>query len=623
MNPSKIETPRTLATILLFALLAGSVLTAASYQFGLGNQVEQLPLILRAADSHWLSRDFFTNAASIFGPRSYYAQALAFASRFAPLPLLFLLLTLLCNVLVIGLTALTAYALFGAITSLTAAFMVAASLSLQFGSANFLTDSSLTPQLLAMPLSLAALWAILQRRPIVLVILSGLASLMQPLIGLEVGGLGLLVSAILTVYKRARPAAESRSVPLIHLIIGSLIYAVFAAFWIVPASATMQIDARQFIDILAYFRHPHHYVASTFPSAYLIELIFFVSAVSLIWFKLRKEATRSKDALTRIGVLGICILALVVGGYVFVELIPSRLWTTLQTFRLLFVFQWLGTLLFAAYVGTLLQASLRHNNRKALYDALLLISGAASPLLIGALYLLQQIRQPVLRILKMKPILLVRLLAGLVLIYDLTQPVNGLSFVVLVIFFGGFYYAITGASSVTRNAIVGITGMAYMACVGLIMVALFFPLSAPGKFARIAIAPITTFADISGPSADIAHYAQKYTPSDAIFLTPPDWGLFRLLAERAIVIDFKAFPFQDQAMVLWRQRLTDCYGDTAQSGLPAIDVLNQNYTHITDTKLWALQNKYAFEYAVLDAQTPTQFPVLFNTETFKLVRIGF
>jgi hypothetical protein len=135
------------------------------------------------------------------------------------------------------------------------------------------------------------------------------------------------------------------------------------------------------------------------------------------------------------------------------------------------------------------------------------------------------------------------------------------------------------------------------------------------------LAPETDMRVEIAEAAEMAKYARTHTPSQAVFLTPPDWGQFRLLARRAIVVDFKAFPFQDMAMAAWYERLTTCYGTPQATGFAMLPALKGHYAGLDDPRLEALRNRYGIGYAVLYAQTPTSLPVLHATANHKLVAL--
>jgi len=66
--------------------------------------------------------------------------------------------------------------------------------------------------------------------------------------------------------------------------------------------------------------------------------------------------------------------------------------------------------------------------------------------------------------------------------------------------------------------------------------------------------------DLNDDAIEIANFVAANTPENAVFLTPPDFGSFRLIANRAIVADWKSMPFQDIGMDGWWERMQDCYG---------------------------------------------------------------
>jgi hypothetical protein len=125
-------------------------------------------------------------------------------------------------------------------------------------------------------------------------------------------------------------------------------------------------------------------------------------------------------------------------------------------------------------------------------------------------------------------------------------------------------------------------------------------------------------------AAEIAEFAKKNTPADAVFLTPHNFGFFRLSAERAIVADFKSFPFTDRAMLEWYERINNCYGlpePLNRSGFENELLMTANYAALDDTKLKELQEQYNFTYAVLFSETTTRYEILFSNEKYKIIAL--
>jgi hypothetical protein len=133
--------------------------------------------------------------------------------------------------------------------------------------------------------------------------------------------------------------------------------------------------------------------------------------------------------------------------------------------------------------------------------------------------------------------------------------------------------------------------------------------------------PSISLNNLNKELTDLSDYARKNTPPDAIFLVDPDMGIFRLAAERALIVDWKSFPLNDVAMVEWQQRMFDCYGVPTRMGFAARDEMSNKYERISDIKLMSLHLKYGLNYAVLHRPTKTQYHILFSTNNYKIVQI--
>lgn len=149
---------------------------------------------------------------------------------------------------------------------------------------------------------------------------------------------------------------------------------------------------------------------------------------------------------------------------------------------------------------------------------------------------------------------------------------------------------------------------------------LFSSTITPPSFLKYEV-PVFALYKTTGEVAEIAAFAKNNTPANAVFYTPPRMGEFRYLADRAIVVDFAAYPFQDLSMRAWYQRIADCYGVSPLLGFNSLPQLNETVYHITDEELKALSEKYGFDYAVVYDSSVTNFPLIFRTQSLKLVQI--
>ena len=133
--------------------------------------------------------------------------------------------------------------------------------------------------------------------------------------------------------------------------------------------------------------------------------------------------------------------------------------------------------------------------------------------------------------------------------------------------------------------------------------------------------PRLDLADHRHAAVGVASFAARETPEDAVFLAPPDFGHFRLLAGRALVVDFRSFPFHGPSMEEWRERLDAVYGPTRRRGYGALAAFDRRWRGVTDERLRALSSRYGAGYAVLHRGTATALPVLYEDDAFTLVSL--
>jgi len=133
--------------------------------------------------------------------------------------------------------------------------------------------------------------------------------------------------------------------------------------------------------------------------------------------------------------------------------------------------------------------------------------------------------------------------------------------------------------------------------------------------------PLFTLEAQTSEELQIARFLKENTPSEAVIFTNPSFGELRYAAERALVVSFESFPFQDQAMLDWYERLIFCYGQPQANGFDAIPEMRDAFTALTGDDLIQIQQRYPFTHAVLYSSMETRFPVLYQTETYKIIQV--
>ena len=611
-----------LLDIIIFVVFVGTITTIVGYHFGTSNHTEELPKVFRLLDQRYLAQDYFVNATAGFEPRYFYSRFLALFGAYIRLPVLYLLLTWIVNVAVTLITYLISRDFFRGsnFVAMIACTLVMSVASISPGAEASLFAKMLIPMYLAMPFCLLSIWAGIKRRPIICGSLSLFASLIHPLVGGMSGmiGLGTMgISILFDFYQGINANYGKMMIEMAKVIIVAVILGLYTFFvWVVPQKTFL--EPRQFIDLLANFRAPHHYIPITFGLHKYITTIAFLFGFAISWKWWHEDPLSDKRVARDLLTVIIIVLGLFVGGYIFVEIFPTRFWTTLQAFRFNFIIRWLGLIVFARTIVHFLQ---RGGGFEQSYSGWLFLmgSGPIQPLFMFLGHIVEVFRN---RLKIILPVQAVYFGLGLVLMavsMALMKFGSIAESCSLFIFFIISFWFLTCPNRWFR----GFVPMLLM----FIIISMF----AVNRYQRIPFfshyldkyQPIITLHDMKGPDVEAAKFACENTPEDAVFLTPPLFGgQFRLVGQRAIVVEFKAISMLDWALVEWKERLLNCYGQTkSKRGMPAANEMDRMYKKITDIKLFAIARKYQVSYAVLYKETPSAFSVVFENDIYKIVRI--
>ena len=78
-------------------------------------------------------------------------------------------------------------------------------------------------------------------------------------------------------------------------------------------------------------------------------------------------------------------------------------------------------------------------------------------------------------------------------------------------------------------------------------------------------------------------------------------------------------------MVEWYERIINCYGNSTQKSLPAavrLDGIDRIYQTVDEMTLRRLKCQYGISKALLYAQTPTNFKILFQNKRYKIIDLN-
>ena len=584
----------------------GTLFSLIGYTFGTNNQIEAMPLIMHAADPNFIPNDFFVNVNAGFGPRFYYAHSMAMLSKILPIPLLYFLLTLISNISVAGITYKVAKHLFNEdrLVGFISTAVVMSIKGIMLGDAAIIRIAGLRPGTLILPLVLLSLWLAIRQKPIWSAVCAGLASLIHPLLGLEGGFLAL--TTLMLIRFLYRDHSKSGSLTSIkNILTGLLIFSGFAAFSVVPMMELAKIDSRQFIEIVGYFRNIHHYIPSSFEKAEYRNTLLFVTSCAIA-FVFVKEQMVAKDW-SAILIMNTLVLLGCLGGYLFVEIWPSRLWLSAQLFRLLLVPKWFGFILLSGLTANWIQ------KKKTELRGYTLLVAFLSPVAIAIPTFSAGFRRNIGKW-GFAPLLSDGLTLVLTVFSLMFYPPNVQTLFLFTLFVFLVFSAILLHNLVWRTGL--LIGIPMIFIAALLQKTIVLPLGLED------LKPRFTFEALGGDDYNIARVARQHSAPDDLFLVPPDMGQFRVMAERSIVVDFKCFPFQDSAMVAWRNRLIKCYGATDQCGFKAALAMDRQYYKINDIQLSNLRNDLNINFAILYKKTKTNLSVLYENNTYKMIDLN-
>ena len=444
--------------------------------------------------------------------------------------------------------------------------------------------------------------------------------LVHPVIGIEVVAIALASATAHRVSVLWPLTAENVLHRARDLGLAFLIVALATLLWIVPAilsGLTTGLGTEEFLEILVYFRHPHRLVMSNRPIHEFLLMAAFGLAVVIALVESRRFGAKVETRVAMgaaIAVIGVMLFA----GWFFVEVVPTRLAATAWTWRMSQVLAWLGWILIAGVAADLIA------RRDWGWVGLFLLSATRAPaLLLSTLVTAAGHR-----------------LNGGILLRSLTffVPVMFLTIAVWVVsrhYFGRYYVAelppiIFGLSIVLLTTKGRRVALAAMATLGIV---LFLALATVALERWEDMPSLRRHRDVSslvvGPKpiftvdeamrrcacedlVTLAAAAGASTHPDSVFLIPRQWQQWRLFAERAVVVDHKAFIYSDEGMKAWYDRLQAIYYEGP--GYPDVGV--------TDVELLHLQRAYGFHYAVLPVGADTSFAEISAAVDWKLVQVA-
>jgi hypothetical protein len=474
------------------------------------------------------------------------------------------------------------------------------------------------------------LWLALRGKPVWCSIVALIGSLIHPILlinAMLIALMGMGTSWIAGALTQGRIGEDRPRRAFVFLAIGGgLFVAVSYLLWMVAFSMSAVTDTTLF-DMLQ-FRTPrsYHLLAFWGIRSFILYGVFTLAALWawLWWYPQARGSKRA--AFTALGlILGSGVL--LAGAVVFVEFIPSRTWLSLDASSGIFAARWMGLLLIARSISVLVEAS-ASGQPGAVGSAAILLAGTGPAMPFTALWghLVEWLRRRFAS--SLAPLALhFGVLLSIVFAVLLWIRSGSVSETVALLMLAVLACWFAGVSERPLRVIVPLLASAFL------LIVVFslngrVPSEKVYRFTSL-FHQVITLDDVRvlpdegeglAAMADVAAYARRATPKDALFLTPPVGAFFRLTALRSVLVDFKGMPDHSEGMIEWRRRLENCYGGTSKIGYDAVDEMDRRYHAMTHERLAVIRSLYGPDYALLYADTPdVGLPVLYANSQYMLV----
>jgi hypothetical protein len=116
------------------------------------------------------------------------------------------------------------------------------------------------------------------------------------------------------------------------------------------------------------------------------------------------------------------------------------------------------------------------------------------------------------------------------------------------------------------------------------------------------------------------------TPRDAVFIVPPQEQVFRLYAQRAIVVNLKGVPQLSSELKIWRMRLRDVLGDDPMKFAARFDkmlpLIHDRYESLPAPHFTTVAQRYNAPYLILEHEiTDPSWRLIHTSGSFRLYHL--
>ena len=534
----------------LYTFVIIGSLMATGYIFPIGGNFPEVPPIQFMLNPELYKNDYYVQEMVKFNPRYYYYYIIyLLANLGTSIPLAHFIYQFLA----FGSFILACYAIIKIYTNskLPAAAMaflcIAASFTDVGNTLIFSTKS--VPSTFAMGFAIWGIYFSLRQKWLTGYLFFGLGCLLQFLVGLLPGLMMLPVLVIESVRQR-----NFKTLILAIALLAAMASIVYVPMLLTGTTSTHTIDNAEFVYIHAKVRNPHHILPSNWDVGNWFNFICFIIG-GLLCIK-NAELLRKEDKVNFYVIVGTSIFALFL-NYLFVEVYPLAFIAKLQLAR---------TVPFAQliiFIAVCLTIDILYIQKK-LPISLLLLVVLTLPFR-GIIFLGLSVWQTKKYVFPKRYNILLWILAVGTVIFSLIYPVTdsweimGDRIISIPVLFSilAFPFILEETSLATSIKQTLTHTLALITTATLVF-------GVAGILPKPILNVFQTRVNINAVSSDdLSRLAMRFSQissRDSLVLIPPSVTSFQFFSERAIVVNFKNFPFTEKGIKEWQNRMEAVLG---------------------------------------------------------------
>ena len=531
-----------------FAIIGS--LMATGYNFPIGGNFPEVPPIQFMLNPELYKNDYYVQEMVKFNPRYYYYYIIYLLANLGTgIPLAHFIYQFLA----FGSFILACYAIINIYTNskLPAAGMaflcIAASFTDVGNTLIFSTKS--VPSTFAMGFAIWGIYFSLRQKWLTGYLFFGLGCVLQFLVGLLPGLMMLPVLVIESVRQR-----NFKRLILAIALLAAMASIVYVPMLLTGTTSTQTIDNAEFVYIHAKVRNPHHILPSNWDLGNWFNFICFIMG-GLLCIK-NSDLLRKEDKVNFYVIVATSIFALFL-NYIFVEVYPLAFIAKLQLARTVPFAQLIIFITVGLTVDTLYR-------QKKIAISLLLLFILTLPFR-GIIFLGLSVWQTKKYVFPKRYNILLWILAAVTVIFSLIYPLTdsweimGDRIISIPVLFSilAFPFILEETSLATSIKQTLTHTLALITTATLV-------LGVAGILPKPILNIFQTRVNINALSSDdlsrLAVRFSQISSRDSLVLIPPSVTRFQFFSERAIVVNFKNFPFTEKGIKEWQNRMEAVLG---------------------------------------------------------------